>query len=233
MSKYCVIVPCFNEEQAILKTIQDIRSANPNIDIVAINDASSDKSKEILIEAGVKTLDLTNNLGIGGCVQTGYRYALVHGYEAAIQIDGDGQHPAHEIISLIKKYETHPCSIVIGSRNLGIPSDSTSRLRKLGTSVINTWINLLFPKVSITDSTSGFRLIGKEALELFSKDYSADYPEPISVAVAALNSFKISEIAVEMSPRITGKSSIAGVSSVMYMIRVLSFITLVKMREKN
>ena len=103
----------------------------------------------------------------------------------------------------------------------------------MGTSVINTWINLLFPKLSITDSTSGFRLIGKEALELFSKDYSADYPEPISVAVAAQKSFKISEIAVEMSPRITGKSSIAGVSSVMYMIRVLSFITLVRIREKN
>ena len=233
MSKYCVIVPCFNEEQAILKTIRDIRSANPKIDIIAINDASTDKSKEILIKAGVKTLDLTNNLGIGGCVQTGYRYALLNGYEAAIQIDGDGQHPAHEIRSLIEKYETHPCSIVIGSRNLGISSYSTSRLRKMGTSLINTWINLLFPKLSITDSTSGFRLIGKEALELFSKDYSADYPEPISVAVAAQNSFKISEIAVEMSPRITGKSSIAGLNSVMYMIRVLSFITLVRIREKS
>jgi glycosyltransferase involved in cell wall biosynthesis len=233
MSKYCVLVPCFNEEDSILSTIDEILSANPKIDIVAINDASSDNSREILTKAQVKMLDLANNLGIGGCVQTGYRYALMHGYEAAIQIDGDGQHPAHSIINLIEKYELERCSIVIGSRNLGIQSHSTSRLRKFGTSIINAWINMLFPKVKITDSTSGFRLIGRDALELFSTDYSADFPEPISVAVAAQNSLTILEIPVEMSPRKTGKSSIAGVGNLMYMIRVLSFISLVKIRKRT
>lgn len=233
MDKYCVIVPCYNEEDSISTTIREIRFHNPNIDIVAINDASHDKSLNLLINEGIKTIDLANNLGIGGCVQTGYKYAFKQGYEAAIQIDGDGQHPAQSIGILIKKYEQEPCSIVIGSRNLGIQSNSTTGLRKFGTLVINSWINLLYPNIRITDSTSGFRLIGKGALELFSFDYSSDFPEPISVAVAAKNSLLIQEVAVEMSPRKTGKSSIAGMANLMYMIRVLSFVSLVKLRKRG
>lgn len=232
-NSYCVIVPCYNEEESIAQTIAEIRKSNGDISIIAINDGSTDRTSEVLSLLECKSLNFVSNLGIGGAVQAGFMWALQNGYGAAIQIDADGQHPPAYIADLIATFEGSNCEMVIGSRNLGLKSSSTTKLRKIGNRFISSWINLLFPIGRITDSTSGMRLVGKPGLELFSNDYPNDYPEPIAIAHMKSKGMRVVEIPIQMRSRKAGISSISSAHSPFYMFRVLSYITLLWLSSIN
>lgn len=229
--KFCVIVPSYNEESNISSTIKDLKIHAPDLKIIVINDASTDGTSEIARQEGCLVLDLVVNLGIGGAVQTGYKWAINNGYKVVIQFDGDGQHEASSISKLISVYRQEKSEIVIGSRYLGLGSKSTSRAREFGTKFLNLVLNLYFPRIKITDATSGFRLISGPALNYFADIYAADYPEPISLAHAAANEYKITEVPVRMNPRVGGKSSIRLLHAPLYMFRVLSYITLIRLAK--
>jgi glycosyltransferase involved in cell wall biosynthesis len=232
-NKYCVIVPCYNEEDSIFQTITEIRKTNREISIIAINDGSTDRTSKILQDMECETLNFVSNLGIGGAVQAGFIWALCNGYQGAIQIDGDGQHPPVYIADLIRTFENFNCEMVVGSRNLKLKSQSTTRIRKIGNQFINTWINILFPSGHITDSTSGMRLVGKSGLEIFSNDYPSDYPEPIAIAHMKSKGMSVVEIPIQMRLRQSGVSSIKILHSPFYMFRVLSYITLLWLASIN
>lgn len=217
--KTLVIIPAYNEEKNIRRTIEDLQLYAPMIDYVVINDCSTDHTKNILCDLGAKYINLPANLGIGGGVQTGYLYALENEYDIAVQMDGDGQHDARCILDLIKPIENGKADVVIGSRFITKEGFQSSSMRRMGIGMLSKLISICCG-ARIKDVTSGFRAVNKKMIYIFAKDYAQDYPEPEAVIAAAMHHAEITEIPVIMYERTGGKSSISTIKSVYYMIKV-------------
>ncbi|TDF97092.1 glycosyltransferase family 2 protein [Paenibacillus piri] len=219
--KILIVIPAFNEQNNISKVIWDVRQHIPNSDILVINDCSLDAtSVNARMSNGVKVVDLPYNLGIGGAVQTGFKYAHAHGYPYMVQIDGDGQHIPQEVGKLVNAMARSGCDMVIGSRFLDIRSYRTTWSRRLGIKVFDLLFRLLI-QTKVTDSTSGFRIYNRKSIQLLSKYYPEDYPEPDAIILLKKHGLRISEVGVEMRPREHGSSSITPIKSPYYMAKVI------------
>lgn len=227
--KKLVIIPAYNEEESILTTVQDVLDNAPGFDYVVVNDCSRDSTLAVCRKHGLNVLDLPINLGIGGAIQTGYRYALEHGYDVAVQFDGDGQHDARFLQAMADKLERDGLDMVIGSRFINNEGFQSTGLRRLGIRFFEKLIKLLYG-VRITDATSGMRLCGHAVLEQFAREYPQDYPEPETVARLLRHKFKVEEMPVIMRERQAGTSSINPAKSVYYMIKVSLAILIEKVR---
>lgn len=215
--KTILLIPAYNEEANIVATVNKVIDAG--YDYVVINDGSSDRTLELCREHDFNVLDLCFNLGIGGAIQAGHKYAYRHGYDIDIQFDGDGQHDVNHVKTLVDAIEDGN-DLVIGSRFISEDNQfKSSLLRRVGIRWLGGVLKT-FAHVTVTDATSGFRAVNRKAMELFSKDYPDDYPEPESIAAAARRGLKVKEVPVVMHERQGGSSSIAGFSSVYYMIKV-------------
>ena len=215
-----VIVPAYNEEQNIVNTILDIQGHGAaEVDYLVINDCSTDQTERVLKQKGANYLSLPVNLGIGGGVQTGYRYALEHGYDIAIQFDGDGQHDARYLKDLIAPIESGRADVVIGSRFIEREGFQSTGLRRLGINFLSGLIHLLCG-VKVRDVTSGMRAVNRRMIEQFAANYAQDYPEPEAILSAGLAGARITEVPVQMRERQGGVSSINPIRSVYYMIKV-------------
>ncbi len=228
--KKLVIIPAFNEEGNLDKTIRDIRENAPDFDYVIINDCSTDRTLELCRERGYSYLNLPVNLGIGGAVQTGYRYAYFHGYDVAVQFDGDGQHSARFLEEMVAKMEETGSDMVIGSRFIEKEGFQSSALRRVGIQYFTVLIRILTGK-TITDPTSGMRMINRRLLRKFTDDYPKDYPEPESVVTILSEKFKVTEMPVLMNEREEGVSSISMGKSIYYMIKVSFAILIARMKK--
>lgn len=231
-NKILIIIPAYNEEKNILKTYNSILEHNKNnqtnYDIIVINDGSTDNTKKILEDNVIPHINLINNLGIGGAVQTGYKYALENNYDIAIQFDGDGQHDVNYIDNIILPIIKNKADMVIGSRfidNLSSEFKST-RSRRIGINIISFFIKLLTRK-KIYDTTSGFRAINKDLINIFSNNYPVEYPEPVSTTKILKKGFRVEEIAVSMNEREHGTSSIKQWKNIYYMINVIISIIVI------
>lgn len=228
--KKLVIIPAFNEEGNLDKTIRDIQENAPDFDYVIINDCSTDRTLELCRERGYSYLNLPVNLGIGGAVQTGYRYAYFHGYDVAVQFDGDGQHSARFLEEMVAKMEETGSDMVIGSRFIEKEGFQSSALRRVGIQYFTMLIRILTGK-TITDPTSGMRMINRRLLQKFTDDYPKDYPEPESVVTILSEKFKVTEMPVLMNEREEGVSSISMGKSIYYMIKVSFAILIARMKK--
>ncbi len=228
--KKLVIIPAFNEEGNLEKTIDDIKKNAPEFDYVIINDCSTDGTLEMCRRHGYSYLNLPVNLGIGGAVQTGYRYAYFHGYDIAVQFDGDGQHSAKYLEDMVKHMEETGSDMVIGSRFIEKEGFQSSALRRIGIKYFTVLIKILTGK-TITDPTSGMRMINRKLLKKFTDDYPKDYPEPESVVTILSEKHKVEEIPVIMNEREEGVSSISMGKSVYYMIKVSCAILIARMKK--
>ena len=221
--KIAAIVPAYNEETSIAAVVEDIlqlaSAQKLFITVVVVNDCSKDATSDIISKLNCVALHLPVNLGIGGAVQTGFKYAVENGFDCAIQIDGDGQHPASEIPKLIRAAQEQQLDVVIGSRFISKSGFQSSATRRLGINYFK-WLNRFLVGVLINDSTSGFRLINKKTLEIVSDYYPDEYPEPEAIILFALQHLKIGEVAVQMKERQGGTSSIGAFSSIYYMFKV-------------
>ncbi len=217
--KTLVIIPAYNEEENIVATVEDLRAHCPGLDLVVVNDGSADGTAALCRRRGYPVLDLPVNLGIGGCVQTGYRYARDRGYDAAVQFDADGQHMAGYIPALLAPLERGEADLVIGSRFLDKEGFRSGAVRRLGIGFLRALARALCG-VEVRDITSGMRAADRAAIDFFAREYAQDYPEPESVLAAGLSGLRIREIAVEMRPRQGGESSITPLRGVYYMIKV-------------
>ena len=217
--KILIIVPSYNEELNIPRVVEDIRSQNMKLDILVVNDASTDHTSEVARKENVMTIDLPCNLGIGGAVQTGYIYAFEHDYDIAIQFDGDGQHKADEIPRLVAAMEENNADMSIGSRFINTEGFKSTFLRRVGIIYFSHMIKLMM-KQRITDPTSGFRAVNKRLIRMFVEYYPDDYPEPEVLVYLHKQNVKIVEIPVSMRHREHGSSSIQTFRSVYYMIKV-------------
>jgi len=233
--KLAVIIPAYNEQDSIAMVINDINAlsiSNTEITAIVINDCSNDNTSEIANKIDCVLINLTVNLGIGGAVQTGYRYAFDNNYDYAIQVDGDGQHPANEIPKLLNEAITNNINVVIGSRFINNQGFQSSGMRRLGIGFLNKWIKL-FTGLNIQDNTSGFRLFDRKVLEIVQTNYPDEYPEPESLILFSKKKFAIKEVAVEMKERQGGESSIRNFDQLYYMIKVSMaiFYTFIKTKK--
>ncbi len=232
-AKILIIVPAFNESGNISRTIHDIKKQNTLVDIVVIDDGSSDTTAQEASATGVRVVTLPFNLGIGGAVQTGFKYALQHGYHIAIQMDGDGQHDASFLTKLITPILDDQADLVVGSRFIEDHGGFKSSFsRRIGIRFFVYLINML-TGLKITDPTSGFRAHNRKIIEEFAQYYPHDFPEPEAIVVAKRVGARISEASVLMRKREEGQSSIGHLKSLYYMVKVTFAICLDMVRTKQ
>jgi glycosyltransferase involved in cell wall biosynthesis len=218
--RVCVIVPAYNEARSLPAVAADLRRHAPGCDVCLVDDGSTDGTAAVGAELGMTVLRSPLNLGIGGAVQTGYLWAARNGYEAAVQLDGDGQHQAAFIGALLEPIREGRAALVVGSRFLGAAAGFRSTtLRRLGSRYL-CWFLRLRCGFRVTDPTSGARAANRAAIELFARHYPHDYPEPESIALARRSGLEVAEVAVQMTARAHGESSIGGLRALGYAVKV-------------
>jgi hypothetical protein len=223
MTKLLIIIPCYNEGNTLPLVLEQLLQlklpARYSMEIAVVNDCSKDDTKMIAELYPVVVLNLLVNLGIGGAVQTGFLYARENGFDLAVQIDGDGQHPPRELIKLIDFYENTKTNIIIGSRFLNEGGFKSSFARRIGIRYFH-WLNKMLTGKNIYDSTSGFRLFDKAGIALAAEKYPDEFPEPASLVLFAKAGLTVREVPVLMRERLAGKSSIRNFVSLYYCIKV-------------
>ncbi len=229
--KILVIIPAYNEEKNLPGLLSKLKAEGKDYDIVVVNDCSTDRTLEVCRINGVKTIDLPVNLGIGGAVQSGYKYARDNGYDIAIQVDGDGQHEPAYIDALVDGIKKG-ANLCIGSRFIEKKGFQSTYLRRLGIRYFSGLIRFVTGK-TVTDPTSGFRACDRAAIQLFARNYPMDYPEPETVVYALRSRLKVMEVPVRMNERVGGISSINWLRSVYYMIKVGLAVVIASMSSGN
>jgi glycosyltransferase involved in cell wall biosynthesis len=224
------IVPAFNEERAIAGVIDELRAFDPSFAIVVIDDCSEDATAAVAEANGVHVIRLPFNLGIGGAVQTGFKYALANGYELAVRVDGDGQHDPVELVHLIPPVVDGTTDICVGSRFAGADGYRSSGVRRVGIRILARTVSLLTGQ-RVTDTTSGFQALNARAIALFAEDYPHDYPEVEAAVLLHKRRLRRIEMPVRMREREHGTSSITTLHSVYYMIKVMLAILVAMLRR--
>lgn len=229
--KTLLIIPAYNEADNIAKFIQCLRTKYSQYDYIVINDCSTDETRHILQQNRINYLDLPVNLGIGGGVQTGYRYALDNHYDITVRLDGDGQHDPQYICDLIKPIQSGQADIVIGSRFMQREGFQSSSLRRFGINFLSRLIKLL-SGVHVRDVTSGMWAVNRKVIEEYSKNYAQDYPEPEALLSSGLMKDRVVEVPVQMLERQGGTSSISALRSAYYMIKVSIALILTRLTTR-
>lgn len=237
IKKILLIIPAYNESENILSVYKNIVQYNnknkQNYDILVINDGSTDNTEEILCDNNINHIKLIHNLGIGGAVQTGYKFALENNYDIAVQFDGDGQHDVKYVKNIIEPIINKKANMVIGSRFIDSNTSKfkSSASRRAGIKIISKVIKIKTGK-KIYDTTSGFRAVDSNIMKIFSESYPREYPEPISTVNILNNNLIVKEEPVAMHERNGGTSSIKSWKTIYYMINVILSILLTKGRNK-
>ena len=236
MKKVILIIPAYNEEKNILKTCKTIMEHNKvnktSYDFIVINDGSKDRTSEICHDNNLPVIDLVHNLGIGGAVQTGYKYAYYNDYDIAVQFDGDGQHDVRFVKNIIEPIVDNKADMVIGSRFIDKSAKGfkSSASRRIGIKIISAFMKFATHK-KIYDTTSGFRACSKELIYDFSLSYPSEYPEPVTTAEVLRKEYRVKEVPVEMKEREGGVSSIRAWKSAYYMMNVCLALLAIKTRR--
>ncbi len=215
-----VVVPAYNEADAIAGVIDAIRAYDPSLDVVVIDDGSADATSAVAASSGAAVVTLPFNLGIGGAVQTGFKYALEHGYELAVRLDGDGQHDPGELSKLLAPVERGEADVATGTRFSSSSADYRPPFtRRIGITWFAKLVSLL-TRQRVTDTTSGFQALNRKGIALFARDYPSDYPEVEATVLVFKHRLRLVEVPVRMWEREHGESSITFVRSVYYMLKV-------------
>ncbi len=236
MKKFAIVIPAYNEEASIARVVREVLAVNLTHGVVqtvvVVNDCSTDATANIAKTLDCVLLDLPCNLGIGGAVQTGLKYACENGFDYAMQLDGDGQHPANQINKFISRVVENDDDVVIGSRYIEKRGFQSSVQRRMGITYLKHLIKLL-TGMKITDSTSGFRLLNRRALDVVKNKYPDEYPEPEALILFHKHKLKVVEIPVEMEHRSGGQSSIRYFKSLYYMAKVSLTIVFSYLKKTN
>jgi hypothetical protein len=217
------IVPALNEEHTVPSVIDELRSFDPGLDVVVVDDGSSDRTADVAAAKGAIVLRLPYNLGIGGSVQTGFRFAYEHGYDLAVRVDGDGQHDPAQLGRVLGPVLRGDADIVVGSRFAADDDNGgyrSSRPRRAGIRILASVVSKIVGQ-RITDPTSGFQALNRRGIALFARDYPHDYPEVEAAVMVHRHKLRMQEVPVSMRERGGGRSSITTLRSVYYMVKVL------------
>lgn len=226
--KVLIIIPAYNEAENIVRVVNHMIEQMPQYDYLVVNDGSTDDTLDLCRSEGFCYLDLPINMGIGGAVQAGYIYARNNGYDIAVQMDGDGQHDAVYLETLLEPIRQGIADVVIGSRFLEKEGFQSSASRRTGINILSLLI-LLTTGRRIKDVTSGYRAVNRKFIEIYSRDYPMDYPEPEAIVSAIMHLGSVREVPVQMRAREGGTSSITFKKSIYYMIKVTLAIIICRM----
>lgn len=229
--KKIAIVPAYNEEGAIGGVVDELRAFDPELVVLVVNDASHDRTAEQARAHGARVVSLPFNLGIGGAVQTGFRYAACHNFDLAARVDGDGQHDPAELGALFRVVVAGEADICVGSRFAGADGYRSSAARRVGIRILASTVSLLTGQ-HVTDTTSGFQVLNRKAIELFASDYPHDYPEVEAALMLHKHRLRLVELPVRMRERAAGRSSIRGLRTVYYMAKVMLAILIGALRRR-
>ncbi len=229
-----VIVPCFNEEAAVAHVVHGVRTHVPGVPVLVIDDCSADGTINVARASGAHVLALPHHLGLGGCVQAGYKLAHELGFEYVIRVDGDGQHDPRDIPRIFERLKSSGCQMVIGSRFVTENGARTSLTRSIGIAFFRTVLRPILGK-PVHDPTSGFVGVNREALGVFSRSFPLEYPEIEALVVLQRKRFRFEEVPCKMRPRTTGRSSITALKSLYYIAHVLLgvFVNVLKSRPRH
>lgn len=230
--RVAAIVPAYNEAKNLPGVVDALRREAPGCDVCVVDDGSTDGTAGVAARLGAIVLRSPLNLGIGGAVQAGYLWARDHGYDAAVQVDGDGQHDPAYLSAALRPIAEGRADVVIGSRFLGGEGYRSTALRRAGIRYLS-WFLRLRCGARVTDPTSGFRAASRRAIELFAARYPSDYPEPEAVALAQGAGLRIAEVPVCMEERRHGASSITPWKTVYYLIKVSLALLLIPSRRRG
>ena len=219
--KLLAIVPALNEEGMVGRVVRDINRHAPDFDVVVVDDGSVDNTVAVAESHGAIVIRHPFNLGIGGAMQSGYKFAMRNGYDVAVQVDGDGQHKPEYIPEMLEKLRTgDDADMVYGTRFRGDPGYKVPIGRRIGNLIFAVLLTLLV-RQRITDPTSGFRMTNRKGIELFARDYPHDYPEVEAILMLHNNRLRIHEVQVRMNARGFGRSSIDYPRAAYYMVKVM------------
>lgn len=219
LDKTIFLIPVHNEEANVEPLLAELRAAFGSVPVCFINDYSRDRTRKVLRQNNCIYLDLPNNLGVGGAMQAGFRYAFEQGYEYAIRIDGDGQHPPAESSALIDRMVSGDVDMVVGSRFLGCGDYRSAWHRQAGIFWLS-WSLSAVCRRKITDPTSGFQMVNRAVMGYFSYQYPADYPEPEALALLSRQGYRVTEVGVSFRARNEGRSSIRRWGTFYYLFKV-------------
>jgi glycosyltransferase involved in cell wall biosynthesis len=225
------IVPAYNEQGAIGRVVDELREAGGGYDVLVVDDASHDQTADRAREHGAVVVSLPFNLGIGGAVQTGFRYAADHDYDVAVRVDGDGQHDPSELAPLVDVVASGRADICVGSRFAGSEGYRSSASRRVGIRILAGTVSML-TRQRVTDTTSGFQALNRKAIALFAADYPHDYPEVEAAVMLHKHRLRLVEVPVRMRERQAGRSSIRGTRTVYYMAKVMLAILIGALRRR-
>lgn len=215
------IVPALNEELTVTGVIDELRAFDPGLDVVVVDDGSVDRTAVVAAAKGARVLRLPFNLGIGGAVQTGFRYAFEHGYDIAVRVDGDGQHDPAQLGRILEPVLRGDVDVAVGSRFAGDAGGyRSSRTRRIGIRLL-AWVVSRIVGQRVTDTTSGFQALNRHGIALFARDYPHDYPEVEATVMVVRHRLRLCEVPVSMRERGGGRSSITTLRSIYYMVKVL------------
>ena len=229
-----IIIPAFNEEGAVGSVVREVHEVLPGFPVLVIDDCSRDSTSAVARQAGARVLSLPHHLGLGGCVQAGYKLAYELGYEVVIRIDGDGQHDPKDIPRVLAALQDSSCQMVIGSRFSRGNGRHTSLMRAMGIHVFRLLLRPILGK-PVRDPTSGFVGVNRQALEVFSKSFPLEYPEIEALVVLQRRKFKFQEVPCNMRRRKAGKSSITALKSIYYLLHVMLgvFVNILKFEGRR
>jgi glycosyltransferase involved in cell wall biosynthesis len=213
------VVPAYNEAGSIRSVVAEIQAADPELEVVVVDDGSTDGTADLARAAGATVLSLPYNLGIGAAVQTGIQYACENDFDVAVQIDGDGQHDSQEVAALLEPLLAGHADIAVGTRFAGERVYRPSLARRIGIALFAGIVSLIV-RQRVTDTTSGFRAMNRRGISLFATDYPHDYPEVEATVLVYRHGLKLVEVPVAMRQRESGRSSITAFRSLYYMGKV-------------
>lgn len=232
--KVMILIPAFNEQEAIGGVVREVREAMPGVPVLVVDDCSEDATISKAMEAGARILPLPHHLGLGGCVQAGYKLAFGLGYEYVIRVDGDGQHDPRDIPRILDTLQKERCEMVIGSRFVNGEGAHFGPLRAAGILFFRAVLRPILGR-PVRDPTSGFVGVNRTALVLFSRSFPLEYPEIEALVVLQRRRFRFVEVPCKMRPRRAGRSSITAVKSLYYIIHVLLgvFVNMLKFEGRR
>jgi glycosyltransferase involved in cell wall biosynthesis len=214
------VLPAFNEEPNIARVLAELRAVDPGLEVVVVSDGSTDRTADVAETAGARVIRLPFNLGIGGAVQTGFRFIWEEGYELAVRLDGDGQHDPTQLPAIVAPIVAGEADIVVGSRFLGSGAYRSSKARRIGIRILARVVSVI-ARQRLTDTTSGFQALNRRGIALYAAELPRDYPEVEGMVMAVRHRLRVREVPVTMREREYGRSSIGALASVYYMIKVL------------
>jgi glycosyltransferase involved in cell wall biosynthesis len=232
--KLLVLIPAFNEEAAVGNVVREVRAVLPKVPVLVVDDCSEDGTIHAATAAGAEVLPMPSHLGLGGCVQAGYRLAFELGYDYVIRVDGDGQHDPRYIPEMLAALEREGCEMVIGSRFVNAEGEHSGFLRALGIVFFRAVLRPILGR-SVHDPTSGFVGVNRTALALFSKSFPLEYPEIEALVVLQRKRFRFVEVTTKMRPRRGGRTTITALKSLYYPVHVLLgvFVNILKFEGRR